>query len=278
MISASPPPLRPQTRGLQTHGLTASYDGREVLRGVDISFPPGAVTVVLGANASGKSTLLRALARLLPPAGGAVTLDGDDLRTLPAKTLARRIGLLPQSSAAPPGITVGELVARGRYPHQRLLQQWSPTDARAVAAAVAATGVDDLIDRPLDELSGGQRQRAWIALLLAQETPLMLLDEPTTYLDIAHQLEVLELIRDLNRAQGRTIVMVLHDLDQACRYADELIVLKDGAVVAAGEAAAVMTADLIAHAFGIEADVQPHPRTGHPMVLPIASLAGRAAS
>ncbi|KZE91886.1 ABC transporter ATP-binding protein [Microbacterium sp. TNHR37B] len=267
-----------RTLGLRTHGLTTSYDGRQVLHGVDIAFPPSAVTVVLGANASGKSTLLRTLARLLPPTSGAVTLDGDDLRNLHAKALARRIGLLPQSSTAPPGITVGELVARGRYPHQRLLQQWSADDADAVTAAVTATGMEDLVNRPLDELSGGQRQRAWIALLLAQETPVLLLDEPTTYLDIAHQLDVLELIRDLNRTQGRTVVMVLHDLDQACRYADELIVLKDGRIVATGAPAEVMTAELVAHAFGIEAEVQPHPRTGHPMVLPIASLSGRVGS
>ena len=265
----------PRTLGVRTHGLTASYDGRQVLHDVDITFRPGAVTVVLGANASGKSTLLRALARLLAPANGTVTVDGEDLRSIPAKALARRVGLLPQSSVAPPGITVGELVARGRYPHQRMLQQWSADDARAVATAVTATGLDDLVDRPLDELSGGQRQRAWIALLLAQDTPVMLLDEPTTYLDIAHQLEVLELIRDLNRAQGRTVVMVLHDLDQACRYADELIVLKDGRVAAAGAPADVMTAELVARAFGIEAEVQPHPRTGHPMVLPLASLSAR---
>lgn len=264
--------------GIRAQRLVASYEGREVLHGVDIAFRPGAITVVLGANASGKSTLLRALARLLPLTSGTVTLDGDDVRALPSKVLARRVGLLPQSSTAPPGITVGELIARGRYPHQRLLQQWSADDARAVDTAVHATGLNDLVDRPLDELSGGQRQRAWIALLLAQDTPVMLLDEPTTYLDIAHQLEVLELIRDLNRSQERTVIMVLHDLDQACRYADELIVLKEGEVVTTGAPADVMTAELVATAFGIEAEVQRHPRTGHPIVLPIASLSGRRRS
>lgn len=258
---------------LVAEGLTLRYDDRTVVDHLDVTLPEGRITVILGANACGKSTLLRGLARLLTPASGRVLLGGDDVRSLAPKVLARRVGFLPQAATAPGGVTVAELVARGRYPHQRLLQQWSPEDAEAVNRALRSTGVAALRNRALDELSGGQRQRAWIAMLLAQETPVMLLDEPTTYLDVAHQLEVLELCRRLNREQGRTVVLVLHDLDQACRYADNLVVMREGRVLATGVPEQVMTTGLVAEAFGLEALVQRHPVTGTPMVVPISPLA-----
>ncbi|MGO1853903.1 MAG: ABC transporter ATP-binding protein [Microbacteriaceae bacterium] len=257
---------------LTAEGLTLRYDDRTVIENLDVTLTEGQVTVILGANACGKSTLLRGLARLLTPAKGRVLLGGKDVTSLAPKALARRVGFLPQAATAPGGVTVAELVARGRYPHQRLLQQWSPEDADAVNQAMRATGVAVLRDRPVDELSGGQRQRAWIAMLLAQETPVMLLDEPTTYLDVAHQLEVLELCRRLNQAERRTVVLVLHDLDQACRYADHLIVMHEGRVLSTGAPAEVMTSDLIAEAFGLDALVQQHPVTGTPMIVPIAPL------
>ncbi|WP_308012787.1 ABC transporter ATP-binding protein [Microbacterium paraoxydans] len=258
---------------LVAEGLTLRYDDRTIVEQLDVTLPEGRITVILGANACGKSTLLRGLARLLTPASGRVLLGGEDVRAFAPKALARRVGFLPQAATAPGGVTVAELVARGRYPHQRLLQQWSPEDADAVNRAMRSTGVAVLRDRPVDELSGGQRQRAWIAMLLAQETPVMLLDEPTTYLDVAHQLEVLELCRRLNREQGRTVVLVLHDLDQACRYADHLVVMREGRVLATGAPEQVMTTELVADAFGLQALVQQHPVTGTPMVVPIAPLA-----
>ena len=257
---------------LGAEGLTLRYDDRTVVEDLEVTLPEGRITVILGANACGKSTLLRGLARLLAPAAGRVRLGGIDVRDVAPKAFARRVGFLPQAATAPGGVTVAELVARGRYPHQRLLQQWSPEDALAVTEAMRATGVDALRDRPVEELSGGQRQRAWIAMLLAQQTPVMLLDEPTTYLDVAHQLEVLELCRRLNRSEARTIVLVLHDLDQACRYADHLVVMREGRIVDEGPPAEVMTVGLIGEAFGLEALVQPHPVTGTPMVVPIAPL------
>ncbi|MFF7291112.1 ABC transporter ATP-binding protein [Microbacterium sp. NPDC008134] len=257
---------------LTAERLTLRYDERTIVDDLDVTLPEGRITVILGANACGKSTLLRGLARLLTPATGRVMIGSDDVRDLAPKALARRLGFLPQAATAPGGVTVAELVARGRYPHQRLLQQWSPEDADAVNAAMRATGVAVLRDRAIDELSGGQRQRAWIAMLLAQQTPVMLLDEPTTYLDIAHQLEVLELCRRLNREEERTVVLVLHDLDQACRYADHLVVMREGRILATGAPGEVMTAELIAEAFALEALVQPHPVTGTPMVVPIAPL------
>jgi len=258
---------------LVAEGLTLRYDDRTIVDRLDVALPAGRITVILGANACGKSTLLRGLARLLTPASGRVMLDGEDVRSLAPKALARRVGFLPQAATAPGGVTVAELVARGRYPHQRLLQQWSAEDADAVDRAMRSTGVAVLRDRPVDELSGGQRQRAWIAMLLAQETPVMLLDEPTTYLDVAHQLEVLELCRRLNREQARTVVLVLHDLDQACRYADHLVVMREGRVLSTGAPEQVMTTELVADAFGLQALVQQHPVTGTPMVVPIAPLA-----
>ncbi|WP_243226195.1 ABC transporter ATP-binding protein [Microbacterium sp. CIAB417] len=258
---------------LHAQDLTLSYDSRRVSQGLDVEIPAGEVTVIIGPNACGKSTLLRALARLLTPSTGRVLLGDADVRSFSPKELARRLGLLPQSSTAPFGITVADLVGRGRFPHQRMLQQWSLEDEEAVRRAMAATGTADLADRAVEELSGGQRQRVWIALLLAQDAPVMLLDEPTTFLDIAHQLDVLELCRRLNREEGRTMVLVLHDLNQAARYADHLVVMKDGALAASGRPADVLTEELLVDVFGLTARVLADPVFGTPMVIPISSSA-----
>lgn len=258
------------TAALHAEVVTLSYESRLVSRDLDVRIPQGELTVVIGPNACGKSTLLRALARLLTPSSGRVLLGGEDVRRHTPKELARRLGLLPQSSVAPFGITVADLVGRGRFPHQRMLQQWSRDDERAVARAMAATGITEIADRPVEELSGGQRQRVWIALLLAQDAPVMLLDEPTTFLDISHQLDVLELCRRLNREEDRTMVLVLHDLNQAARFADHLIVMKDGAVAAAGAPEDILDEELLRHVFGLTARVMPDPVFGTPMVIPIS--------
>lgn len=245
--------------------LTIGYDRRVISEGLSVAIPDGSFTVIVGANASGKSTLLRALARLLTPTAGTVRLDERSLSDYPPKELARAVGLLPQTSLAPDGITVVDLVARGRYPHQGFLRQWSPQDEAAVTAAMDATGTTDLSGRLVSELSGGQRQRVWIAMSLAQETPILLLDEPTTFLDIAHQIELMELLTDLN-AQGRTLVAVLHDLNQAARYGSHLIAVKDGRVVAEGAPADIVTAEMVEEVFGLRCLVTPDPVSGTPAV------------
>jgi iron complex transport system ATP-binding protein len=255
--------------GLRGAGLDIGYDGRTVIDDVDIAIPEGSFTVIVGPNACGKSTLLRALARLLRPTAGTVTLDGRDIHGLPAKELARSLGLLPQSSLAPEGITVADLVARGRFAHQRMFARWSRDDERAVGEAMDRTGVTALRERPVDELSGGQRQRVWIAMVLAQETPLLLLDEPTTFLDIAHQVELIELIAEL-REQGRTIVAVLHELNHAARYASHLIAMRDGRIIAHGRPAEIVTAELVERVFDMPCRVIPDPDDGTPIVLPRA--------
>ncbi|MCX2180857.1 ABC transporter ATP-binding protein [Streptomyces sp. SKN60] len=262
---------------LRTRGLTLAYEERTVVHELDLAIPDGKVTVIVGPNACGKSTTLRALGRLLKPKGGAVLLDGEELAKLPTKRVAQNIGLLPQTPVAPEAITVGDLVARGRQPHQAWWRQWSEEDERAVVDAMARTDVTALADRSVDELSGGQRQRVWIAMALAQETDLLLLDEPTTYLDIAHQVEVLDLVRRLNRARGRTIVLVLHDLNQAARYADHLVAMKSGHVVAEGAPEEVVTADLVRDVFGLNSVVVPDPVTGSPLVVPGAPWSGDGA-
>ncbi|WP_067816267.1 ABC transporter ATP-binding protein [Actinomadura kijaniata] len=254
---------------LSAAGLRLAYDGRVVVDDLDLTVPPGKVTVIVGANACGKSTLLRALARLLSPRAGRVLLDGRALSSIPTRTLARRLGILPQSPVAPEGLTVGELVGQGRSPHQTWWRQWSADDERAVARALECTGMTDLAGRAVDELSGGQRQRAWIAMAVAQETPVLLLDEPTTYLDLAHQVDVLDLVVDLNRDEGRTVLMVLHDLNQACRYADHIVAMKAGRVVARGAPREVVTAALVADVFGLECEIVPDPVSGTPLVVPI---------
>ena len=258
---------------LQTSGLKLKYDQRTVIEGLSAEIPEGKVTMIVGANACGKSTLLRGLARLLKPAAGTVTLDGRDIHRRPAREVARTLGLLPQHPTAPDGITVRDLVGRGRYPHQGILRQWSTEDERVVQESMEQTGVAELADRYVDELSGGQRQRVWIAMALAQQTPLLLLDEPTTYLDIQHQIDVLDLCAQLHEEQGRTLVAVLHDLNHAARYATHLIALRGGAVIAEGAPNDIVTAELVEEVFGLRCQVIDDPETGTPLVVPAARKA-----
>jgi iron complex transport system ATP-binding protein len=255
---------------LRAERLTLAYDERAVVHELDLVIPRGRITAVVGANGCGKSTLLRALARLLAPRAGAVLLEGRAIGRLPTREVAKRLGLLPQSPVAPDGLTVEDLVARGRYPHQRLFRQWSRQDEAAVEDALAATGTAGLRGRPLDVLSGGQRQRAWIAMTLAQQTEIVLLDEPTTFLDLAHQIEVLDLLAELVAEHGRTVVMVLHDINQACRYADHLVAMRDGRVHTTGSPADVVDAALVQEVFGLPARVIEDPETGTPLCLPAA--------
>lgn len=262
---------------LAAESATLAYDRRVISDGLSVRIPDRSFTVIVGPNACGKSTLLRALARLLTPTGGAVTLDGKAITQYRAKEAARIIGLLPQSSIAPDGITVMDLVARGRYPHQGLIRQWSPQDQAAVEEAMRATNVSELRGRAVDELSGGQRQRVWAAMALAQQTPILLLDEPTTFLDIAHQIELLDLFSDLHAA-GNTLVAVLHDLNHAARYATHLIAMRDGKVVAEGVPHEVVTSDLVREVFGLDCRVVEDPATGTPLVVPEARTARDAPS
>jgi iron complex transport system ATP-binding protein len=253
---------------LETNHLSLAYDGAPIVDQLSVSIPPGKITALIGPNGCGKSTLLRGLARLMVPRDGAVLLDGKAIDKLPTRDLAKRLGILPQSPTAPEGLTVRELVAQGRYPHQHWYKQWSTEDEQAVTQALAITGMTDQADRPVDALSGGQRQRAWIAMTLAQETELLLLDEPTTYLDISHQIEVLHLLERLNREEQRTIVMVVHDMNHATRHAHHIIALAHGKIIAEGAPADVMTPALLRTVFGVEADVVTDPRTGVPLCLP----------
>lgn len=256
------------TGRLSAQGARIAYDRRVVFEDLDVRVPAGAFTAIVGPNACGKSTLLRALARLHRPAAGQILLDGQDIARLDTRAVARRVGMLPQSALVPEHMSVADLVARGRFPHQGLFRQWSAADRRAVERAMEVTGVSELADRPVDELSGGQRQRAWIALVLAQDTETILLDEPTTFLDLAHQVEVLELCRELNENQGRTVVAVLHDLNQAARCASHMIVMHRGRVRAAGRPRDIVTEAMVGEVFGLDALVVPDPVAATPMVVP----------
>ncbi|MGY1609861.1 MULTISPECIES: ABC transporter ATP-binding protein [unclassified Geodermatophilus] len=261
------PPVR-----LAAEDLRLAYDDRVVVDGLDLTLTDGSFTAIVGPNGCGKSTLLRALGRLLRPAAGRVLLDGRSIARTPTREVARVLGLLPQTPVAPAGLTVADLVARGRHPHQSWLQQWSREDEAVVAEALAWTDMADLGDRPVDELSGGQRQRAWISMALAQQTDLLLLDEPTTYLDLSHQIDVLELVSRLHAERGRTVVVVLHDLNLAARYAQRLVAMRDGVLVASGTPHEVLTEQLLADVFDLEARVVPDPVTGTPMVVPVRRL------
>ncbi|GAB3849293.1 ABC transporter ATP-binding protein [Nesterenkonia populi] len=252
---------------LAASGLTLGYDQEVIAEDLSATIPPESFTVIVGPNGCGKSTLLRALARLLKPAAGSVLLQGRDIREYGAKAVSRRIGLLPQSSLAPDGMTVADLVSRGRYPHQGLLRQWTREDARAVSEALAATGLAELSGKRVAELSGGQRQRAWIAVVLAQQTSLLLLDEPTTFLDIAHQIDLMELFTDLHGA-GKTLVAVLHDINQAARYATHMIAMKDGQIVAVGPPREIVTVEMVRRVFGVECVVIEDPVAGTPAIIP----------
>jgi iron complex transport system ATP-binding protein len=265
----SPSSKPPWTRPLAARGLRLGYEQRPVVAGITTEIPAGRVTMIVGPNACGKSTLLRGLARLLTPTAGKVLLDGRDIHTLPTRQVAARLGILPQTPVAPDGIRVVDLVGRGRYPHQGWFRRWSAEDDQAVAEALTATDTLDLADRPVDELSGGQRQRVWIAVALAQRTGVLLLDEPTTYLDLPHQVEVLDLVTDLNRERGTTVVTVLHDLNLACRYGDHLIAMKDGRIAAEGAPAEVLTEETVGEIFGMECWIVTDDVSGTPLVLPI---------
>ena len=257
-----------ESHQLSTESLTLAYGARTIVERLSLGIPAGRITAIVGPNGCGKSTLLRALARLISPREGQVVLDGKALHSRPSKEVARTLGLLPQSPTAPEGIAVADLVGRGRHPHQRPLARWNERDYEVVAQSLAATGTTELADRSVDELSGGQRQRVWIAMALAQETDILLLDEPTTFLDVSHQIEVLDLLTDLNRERGTTIVMVLHDMNLAARYADQVFAMRAGDVVAAGPPHAVMTSDLIREIFALDALVIDDPVSGTPIVLP----------
>lgn len=272
MTTETPTPNAPDSAPaphgrLQGIGLRLGYGQRIICDELSVTIPNARFTAIVGPNGCGKSTLLRSLCRLTRPLAGQVCLDGRDIHQLPTRQLARRMGLLPQSSQAPAGITVADLVARGRYPHQGLFRQWSEDDARATTQAMVATGVADLAECEVDQLSGGQRQRVWVAMVLAQQTPLLLLDEPTTFLDIAHQIDLLELFRDLNREANHTLVAVLHDLNQACRYADHLIVMANGRIVAEGDPVELMTEELVATVFGLDSMIIADPVSGTPLMI-----------
>ena len=268
----APAPLRTGRVRLAAEHVRLAYDDRVVVHDLDLELTEGSFTAIVGPNGCGKSTLLRALGRLMRPTSGQVLLDGRAIARTPTREVAKVLGLLPQTPVAPDGLTVADLVARGRHPHQSWLRQWSRDDEAVVAEALAWTDMAELADRPVDALSGGQRQRAWISMALAQGTDLLLLDEPTTYLDLSHQIDVLELVGRLHAERGRTVVVVLHDLNLAARYAQRLVAMKDGALVASGTPDEVLTEALLADVFDLEARVLPDPVAGTPMVVPVRRL------
>ncbi|WP_146951550.1 ABC transporter ATP-binding protein [Cellulomonas soli] len=265
----APTPAGPTSHTLAVQGASIGYDDRLVVQDMTLEVPSGRITTIVGANACGKSTLLRAMARLLRVRSGAVLLDGTPIDSIPSREVATVLGLLPQSPVSPEGIAVADLVGRGRYPHQGWFRRWTREDDAAVEEALRATDILDLADRPVDELSGGQRQRVWIAMALAQQTDVLLLDEPTTFLDVSHQIDVLDLLTDLNRTRGTTIVLVLHDLNLASRYTDHLVALRAGRLMAQGAPQDVITPELVAEVFGLRAQVVPDPVSGTPLVVPI---------
>ena len=264
-------PIRSRAGGgrLVADAVSLGYGDRTVVDGLSFAVPDGQVTAVVGANACGKSTLLRGLARLLRPTSGSVLLDGVEIHRAPTRQVARTLGLLPQAPVTPEGVSVVDLVSRGRQPHHGALRRWSPADDAAVAEALWLTGTTGLAERAVDQLSGGQRQRVWVAMALAQGTDLLLLDEPTTYLDVAHQMDLLELLRDLNTARGTTIVMVLHELNLAARFADHLVALCEGRIVASGTPGEVLTEETVREVFGLPCRVIPDPVSGTPLVVPL---------
>ncbi|MBM7648603.1 iron complex transport system ATP-binding protein [Bacillus ectoiniformans] len=257
-----------ESNRITTEKLTLSYGQTVIIDELDLAIPKGNITVLIGGNGCGKSTLLRSAARLLKPVGGGVLLDGQSIHSMPTKEVAKQMAILPQSPTAPEGLTVLQLVKQGRYPHQTWLKQWSAKDEEAVQKALAATGLKDLEDRFVDELSGGQRQRAWIAMTLAQDTDTILLDEPTTYLDMTHQIEILDLLFDLNENEGRTIVMVLHDLNLACRYAHHIVAIKDKKVYAQGAPERIISCGLVKDVFQMDCQVTADPLFGTPLCIP----------
>ncbi len=257
---------------LQTEKLVLGYDKTVIIQELNLAIPTGKITVLVGGNGCGKSTLLRGMARLLKPRSGVVYLDGEDINQLPTKKVARNLAMLPQNPLAPEGLTVQDLVTQGRYPHHNWWQQWSKEDEEKVEAALEITKMVELRSRNLDTLSGGQRQRAWIAMTLAQDTDIILLDEPTTFLDLAYQMEILDLLWELHQSQGRTIVMVLHDLNQACRYGDYLVAIKAGEVYTEGKPDEVMTEGMVEEVFGIKSKIIIDPVAGTPLCIPISNL------
>jgi len=253
---------------LEAKRIALSYGGAYIFEDLSLTIPEGKVTVLVGSNGCGKSTLLRSLARLLKPSNGKVSLDGKDLASMAPKIIAKQLSLLPQGPTAPEGLTVLQLVKQGRYPYQSWLQQWSREDEEAVMSALHATNLHDLSERSLDSLSGGQRQRAWIALTLAQKTEIILLDEPTTYLDMTHQIEILDLLQEMNENESRTIVMVLHDINLACRYADHIVAVKNGEIITQGTPSEVVDAAMIEEVFQLKSEVIMDPLYRTPMIIP----------
>jgi iron complex transport system ATP-binding protein len=272
------PVLQVTNHNLKAKQLTLAYDGAPIIRNLNLAIPTGKTTVLVGANGCGKSTLLRGLARLLKPKSGMVYLDGKGISQLKAKTVAKKMGMLPQSPVAPEGLTVRDLVAMGRYPYQSWLQQWSKEDEQQVAEALEITAMTELADRDLDNLSGGQKQRAWIAMVLAQDTDILLLDEPTTFLDLSHQVELLDLLDELQQIKGKTIVMILHDLNLSCRYGDYLVAIQQGKVYATGTPQQVMTEEMVRDVFNLECRIVPDPLADTPMCIPMGRKTRRSKS